>query len=325
MFGWGKKDKLVDENNPNWERELLQQLSLASLVEQRRTRRWGILFKLLIFIYLFSLLYIGFKGQELSKSSRASSLTAVVEVSGLIADGTRADAETVLEGVRNAFGDERTKGIILRINSPGGSPVQSDYIFREIKRLREEHADIPVHAVITDLGASGAYYIASAVENIYVNPASIVGSIGVMMNGFGFVDSLEKLGVERRLLTAGENKGILDPFLPMPENQREHTQQVLDAIHQEFIEAVRSGRGERLSDDPTIFSGLFWGGRDSIALGLADGIGDVAYVAREVIGEETVVDFTPKPDLFKRFADRFGAATANVLAQQLGLGDWQLR
>ncbi len=323
MFGFGRKDKVVDENNPHWERELLQKLSLSSLTEQRRARRWSIFFKLLIFSYLFLLLYLGLKGQEITQSSRATSLVAVVDINGMIADGTRADAETVLKGVRKAFEDKRTQGIILRINSPGGSPVQSDLIFREIKRLREKHEDIPVHAVIGDMGTSGAYYIASAAEDIYVNPASIVGSIGVMMNGFGFVDTLDKLGVERRLMISGDNKGILDPFLPLDEAHGRHMQRVLDDIHEEFITAVREGRGERLSDDPVIFSGLFWSGREGIELGLVDGIGDVDYVAREVIGEETVIDFTPRPDLFKRFADRLGSSMANVLAQQLGLG--QLR
>lgn len=321
MFGWGNnKDKLDASQDPNWERDLLQRLSMAALHEQRRARRWGIFFKLLIFSYLFLLLFMGLKGQELSKAQRVHSLTAVVDVHGLIADSTRTNADTVLEGVRSAFADARTRGIILRINSPGGSPVQSDYIFREIRRLSEQHPDIPVHAVIGDIGASGAYYIAAAAENIYVNPSSIVGSIGVLMNSFGFVDTLDKLGVERRLMTAGENKGILDPFLPMPEQQRAHLQGLLDGIHAEFIEAVRSGRGDRLADDPTIFSGLFWGGRESIELGLADGIGDVDFVAREVIGEENVVDFTPQPDLFRRFAERFGSAMATVFAQQIGLG-----
>ena len=325
MFGFGNKDKAIDDQNPNWERELLQRLSMASLAEQRRARRWSIFFKLMFLGYLFLLLYMGMNGQKLSKTASTTSVTAVVDVNGLIAEGTPADAETVLEGIRDAFEDERTKGIILRINSPGGSPVQSDYIYREIRRLSEKHEDIPVYAVIADVGASGAYYIASAAQNIYVNPSSIVGSIGVLMNGFGFVDTLDKLGVERRLMTAGDNKGILDPFLPMQASQQEHMQRVLNGIHDEFIEAVKTGRGERLKDDPAIFSGLFWSGRESIELGLADEIGDVDYVAREVIGEENLVDFTPKPDLFKRFADRLGSSMANVLAREFGLQNTVLR
>lgn len=320
MFGFGKKKKEMDLNDAGWERELIHKLSLASLIEQRRTRRWGIFFKLLIFVYLFALFYLGVSGQQLgSKSARSTSHTAMIEVNGLIAESTQANAENIIDGVRRAFANEATKGIILRINSPGGSPVQSDYIYREIRRLAEEHEDIPLHAVIADVGASGAYYIASAAQNIYVNPSSIVGSIGVMMNGFGFVDALDKLGVERRLMIAGDNKGILDPFLPMSEVQQVHMQGVLDGIHEEFIASVKAGRGERLKDDPLIFSGLFWGGRESIALGLADEIGDVDYVAREVIGEEKVVDFTPKPDFLKRFADRLGASVAGVVIEQLGL------
>lgn len=320
MFGFGKKDRQAQFDEPGWEKELVRKLSLASLDEQRRARRWGIFFKLLIFIYLFGLLYLTLSGPDLSgKAKRSSGHTALIEVNGLIADSTRSNAETVIDGLRRAFEDQGTKGIILSINSPGGSPVQSDSIYREIRRLSEKHEDIPVHAVIADVGASGAYYIASAAQNIYVNPASIVGSIGVMMNGFGFVETLDKLGVERRLMTAGDNKGILDPFLPTSPSHQAHMQGVLDGIHEEFIAAVKAGRGERLKDDPAIFSGLFWGGRESIALGLADEIGDVDYVAREVIGEETVIDFTPKPDLFKRFADRLGSSMASALGEQLGL------
>jgi protease-4 len=315
------------EQNENWERELLNRLSFASLAEQRRARRWNIFFKLLIFSYLFLLLFMAWQGSDrlAEKRLKAGDHTAMVEVNGMISDGTRANADNIIEGLRDAFEDDNTKGVVLRINSPGGSPVQSDYVHREIMRLREKYPDTPVHAVIADIGASGAYYIASATDNIYVNPSSIVGSIGVLMNGFGFVDAMDKLGVERRLLTAGENKGMLDPFQPLKEEDVGHIKGVLNTIHQAFIDAVKEGRGERLQDNPDLFSGKFWSGSRSIELGLADEIGDVDYVAREVIEAEDVVNFTPKPDLFKRFADRLGSSMANVLSEQAGLNPGTLR
>ena len=308
------------ERDSHWERELINRLSFASLAEQRRARRWNIFFKLVLFSYLFLLLFLAFRGPDLGEARlKGEAHTAMVEVNGMISDATKANAEVIIEGLRKAFENDNTKGIVLRINSPGGSPVQSDYVYREIRRLRSLHPDIPVHAVIVDVGASGAYYIASAADNIYVNPASIVGSIGVLMNGFGFVGTMDKLGVERRLLTAGENKGMLDPFEPLKKEDVAYAKQLLGQIHQQFIDAVKQGRGARLADNPEIFSGKFWTGREGIELGLADEVGDVDYVAREVIGADQVVDFTPKPDLFKRFADRLGASMANVLSEQLGL------
>lgn len=314
------------EHGTPWERELLNRLSFASLAEQRRARRWNIFFKLVLFSYLFLLLFLVMRGPDLTEARLAAGPhTAMVEVNGLISDASKANADTITEGLRDAFENRNTKGIILRINSPGGSPVQSDYVFREIKRLRAENPGIPVHAVIVDVGASGAYYIASAADNIYVNPASIVGSIGVLMNGFGFVGTMEKLGVERRLITAGENKGMLDPFEPLKSKDVTHIKQVLGQIHQQFIDAVKQGRGTRLSEDPDIFSGKFWTGTRGIELGLADEIGDVDYVARDVIGAEHVVNFTPKPDLFKRFAERIGATMANVLSEQVGLNPGSIR
>ena len=314
------------EDNSRWERELLNRLSFATLAEQRRTRRWNVFFKLLLFSYLFLLLFLVLRGPDLTDGRlKGGPHTAMVEVNGMISDATAANAETLIKGLRDAFESNNTKGVVLRINSPGGSPVQSDYVYREIRRLREQHPEIPVHAVVVDVGASGAYYIASAADNIYVNPSSIVGSIGVLMNGFGFVDAMEKLGVERRLLTAGENKGMLDPFEPLKQKDVAHIKQVLGQIHQQFIDAVKQGRGERLADAPDLFSGKFWTGEEGIELGLVDEIGDVNYVAREVIGAENVVDFTPKPDLFKRFADRLGASMANVLSDKVGLNPGSLR
>lgn len=317
MFGKEKKTDSMPE--AGWEYELIERLSTAAQIEQRRARRWGIFFKLLLFVYLFALLYLALEGQSLHTSDlKAGDHTAKVEINGVIADATKANADTIIEGLRDAFEDENTQGIVLRINSPGGSPVQSDYVYREIKRLREKYSDIPVHAVIVDVGASGAYYIASAADNIYVNPSSIVGSIGVLMNGFGFTGAMEKLGVERRLLTAGESKGMLDPFTPLQQDEVTHVKGLLDEIHQQFIDAVKTGRGERLQDNSDLYSGKFWTGEQSIALGLSDAVGDVDYVAREVIKAEKVVDFTPKPDLFKRFADRLGSAIGDTLGIQMG-------
>lgn len=319
-------DNDIRDRGENWERDLLNRLSFASLAEQRRARRWNIFFKLLIFSYLFLLLFMAWQGRELGeKSLKVGDHTAMVEVNGMISDATKANADTIIEGLRDAFEDKNTRGVVLRINSPGGSPVQSDYVYREIVRLKEEYPETPLHAVIVDIGASGAYYIASAANNIYVNPGSIVGSIGVLMNGFGFVEAMDKLGVERRLLTAGENKGMLDPFLPLQDEDVNHIKTVLDDIHQEFIDAVKQGRGERLTDNPKLFSGMFWSGLQSIKLGLADEVGDVDYVAREVIEAEEVVDFTPKPDFFERFAERLGASMANVLSEKAGLNPGALR
>ncbi len=308
------------KHDPNWERDLLNRLSFAALTEQRRARRWSIFFKLLISAYVLVVLLIAMRGPSDEGSARFSDHTAMVEVNGMISDATPANADNIIEGLQNAFASKHTKGVVLRINSPGGSPVQADYIYREIVRLRQEHPDIPVHAVIVDIGASGAYYIASAADNIYVNPSSIVGSIGVLMNGFGFVDAMKKVGVERRLLTAGAHKGMLDPFQPLDKGDVKHIKTVLDDIHREFIAAVKAGRGERLGDDPNLYSGMFWSGIKSIELGLADEIGDIDYVAREVIKAEDIVDYTPQPDVFKRFADRLGASMANVLVEKMGIG-----
>lgn len=315
-----------NDRDGSWERDLLNRLSFASLAEQRRARRWNIFFKLLVFTYLFLLLFMAFRGEELGDKGLANvDHTAMVEVNGMISDASRANADTIIEGLRDAFEDKHTKGVVLRINSPGGSPVQADYVYREIMRLKKKHPDIPVHAVIVDIGASGAYYIASAADNIYVNPGSIVGSIGVLMNGFGFVDTMKKLGVERRLFTAGNHKGMLDPFQPLKAGEVEHVQGLLDNIHQEFIDAVKKGRGDRLKDNPDLFSGMFWTGNQSIKLGLADAIGDVDYVAREVIKQKEVVDYTPRPDFFERFADRVGASMANVMTEKAGLDSMSLR
>lgn len=306
---------------PKWERDLINRLSFAALAEQRRSRRWGIFFKFLLFAYLFLITAVAFRESEIVDVKVGGNLhTAMVEVSGMISDSTEANADDIIEGLQEAFEDEGTRGVVLRINSPGGSPVQSALVYDEILRLRQLHPDIPLYAVILDVGASGSYFIASAADKIYVNESSIVGSIGVLMNGFGFTGAMDKLGIERRLLTAGEHKGGLDPFAPLKDTDVDHIQKLLANIHEHFINAVKSGRGDRLKNHPDLFSGRYWTGKESIELGLADGVGDVNYVAREIIEEEKVVDFSPKSDLFSRFADRIGSS----ISKSMGLSRSQI-
>lgn len=301
---------------PGWEREVLERLAFATLAEQRRARRWGIFFKLFFAVYLLVLpfLLLGplFEGRPL-----AARYTGVVDLEGTIASDTLASAENVIASLRRAFEDERTAGVIVRANSPGGSPVQAAYIYEEIRRLRAKYPKKPLYAVVTDVCASGCYYALAAADKIYADRASIVGSIGVLMNGFGFVEALKKIGVERRLLTAGEHKGFLDPFLPMTAQDRRHAQQLLDRVHQQFIERVREGRGQTLKESKEIFSGLFWTGEDALKLGLVDELGSVSYVAREVIGAEDLVDFTQRESVLNQFARRIGAGAGEVLGAQL--------
>jgi len=306
--------------NSKWERDLLEQLATDALKERRRTRRWGIFFKLLTFAYIGLLIYLAmpdslsFKEMEKDKAH-----TALVDMEGVISPAQGVDADTVVEGLRDAFKDENTKAVILRINSPGGSPVQSSYIQKEIVRLRKKYEDIPLYAVVSDICASGGYYVASAADRIYVNESSIVGSIGVLMNGFGFTEAMAELGVERRLMTAGDHKGILDPFSPMSEFDRTHAQELLEELHVNFINVVKQGRGDKLAESDQLFSGLFWSGPQAIELGLVDEIGSAGYVAREVVGEERIVDFTPEDDPLERLADRLGAAAASTFAELSGL------
>jgi len=300
------------ERSPDWERKTLEELAFASLKESRRQRRWGIFFKLLGFAYLFLLLGMLLSGQD-GLSDKVGKHTALVDLKGVIADDTKASADNVVTGLRKAFEDENTVGVILRINSPGGSPVQSSYINREIKRLRKEYPDTPLYAVITDIGASGAYYVAAAADKIYADEGSIVGSIGVRMDGFGFVDAIDKLGVDRRLYTAGDRKGMLDPFLPEDPSETAHIQALLDQIHQQFIDTVKDGRGDRLKEDETIFSGLVWTGEEALKLGLIDEFGSAGYVAREVLKEDNIEDFTQEEDLLKRLSDRLGSSVAQAL------------
>jgi protease-4 len=296
-----------------WERDALERLARAALDEQRRARHWGIFFKVLTFVYLFAILFIGLGwigGRDAQLSGRH---TALVSIDGVIAADADASAERINQGLQDAFEDANTAGVIVRINSPGGSPVQAGQINQEIQRLRGLHPKVPLYVVVEDICASGGYYVAVAGERIYVDPASIVGSIGVLMDGFGFTGTMEKLGVERRLLTAGENKGFLDPFSPVDEQERAYARSMLREIHQQFIDIVRKGRGERLKETPEMFTGLVWTGARSIEIGLADEVGSVDYVAREVIKAERVVEYTPARNLFERFAQRLGAGMANAL------------
>jgi len=297
-----------------WAERQMATLLQASLREQRRSRRWGILFKSLFLAYLVAvLLLIRYDGAEVPEISNGLH-TALVDLRGIISADSDADADTIASGLRAAFEDDDTAGVILRINSPGGSPVQSRYIYDEIRRLRGLYPETPLYAVIVDIGASGGYYVAAAADRIYAAESSLVGSIGVRMDGFGLEQAIDKLGIERRLLTAGENKGLLDPFLPVDPQQQAHVQTMLDGIHRQFIDAVRAGRGERLKDDPALFSGLIWTGEEGVELGLVDAIGSSGQVAREVIGVEKIVNFTPKRQIWERLIDRFGTTMANALA-----------
>ncbi|WP_312934025.1 S49 family peptidase [Pseudomonas sp.] len=314
------------ENAKSW--RLLEKTLLASVQEQRRARRWGIFFKLLTFTYLFGLLLLFTPILDMDKSAaRSSNHTALVELRGVIADQESASADNLVKGLREAFKDPNTKAVVLRINSPGGSPVQSGYVYDEIRRLRAEYPAIKLYAVIADLGASGAYYIASAADEIYADKASLVGSIGVTAAGYGFVGTMEKLGVERRLYTAGEHKTFLDPFSPQKPEETAFWQGVLNTTHQQFIAMVKQGRGDRLKDKehPELFSGLVWTGEQAKALGLVDGLGSAGYVAREVVGEKELVDFTVQDSPFDRFSKRLGASMAERLAMWMGLQGPSLR
>ena len=302
-----------EDRKEGWEKQTLEKLAFSSVNEQRRARRWGIFFKSLTFLYLFILLFIGLGWFRDNGVAMSDKHTAIVELRGEISANSISSADNINEGLKNAFKDKNTQGVILRINSPGGSPVQAGYINDEIQRLRAKYPDIPLYAVIEDICASGGYYVAVAADKIFVDKASIVGSIGVLMNGFGFTGTMEKLGIERRLLTAGENKGFLDAFSPSDPQQQEYAQEMLNDIHQQFIQVVQKGRGKRLKDKSEIFSGIVWTGQKSIDLGLTDALGSADYVAREIIKAESIVDFTAKESFTERFAKRLGSASTNAL------------
>lgn len=309
----------------NWERKALEKLASSALQEQRRARRWGILFKTLGFIYLFALLFLALGWTGKREPSLPGKHTALVELDGVIAADSEASAEKMTSGLQEAFKDKRTQGVILRINSPGGSPVQAGYINDEIQRLRAKYPNIPLYAVVEDICASGGYYVAVAADKIFVDKASLVGSIGVLMDGFGFTGTLDKVGAERRLFVAGKNKGFLDPFSPLIPAQKEYAEKMLSEIHGQFIDVVKQGRGKRLKDNPDLFTGLVWTGQRSIELGLADALGNVDYVAREIIKADQIVDFTPRETLIERFAKRLGAGASESLLRYLGTAATSLR
>jgi protease-4 len=291
---------------------------MASVEEQRRARRWSVFFKVLTFLYILWFAWMLFGGGGGQKVGVAGEHVAMVTVNGAISEESEANADAIISGLQAAFEAPKSKAVVLRINSPGGSPVQSAYVYDEIRRLRAQHKDKKLYAVVTDMGASGAYYIAAAADQIYVSPGSLVGSIGVIMQGFGVQGLMQKLGVEDRTMTAGEHKAILSPFEPMKPDEKVHVKALLDAVHQQFITAVKQGRGQRLKDDPQIFSGLFWTGQQAVELGLADGFGSVDSVARTVIGAEQVVDYSERPDPLSGLVKRLGVSMGDAVVARLG-------
>jgi len=304
-------------SDPGWERATFEKLMFATVAEQRSARRWRTIRSLAWLTFFVVLLWVLlFRGSQ--SSDKTLPHTAVIEIKGEIASNGDASAETVIAAMRSAFEDTGAQGIVLLINSPGGSPVQAGIINDEIRRLKAKHKK-PVYTVVEESCASAAYYIAAASDRIFVDKASIVGSIGVLMDGFGFTGLMDKLGVERRLMTAGENKGFLDPFSPQAEKHRVFAQQMLDQIHRQFIDAVKAGRGKRLKDSPELFTGLFWTGQQAVDIGLADQFGSLDYVAREVIKAEDVVDYTRRDNVAERLAKKFGAAIGEGAVRALTL------
>jgi protease IV len=308
---------MTEPTPPSWERATLERIALRALDEQRRARQWSILFKLLWFTLFFVIVAaaLGWIGSGSKEPIRTGKHTALVELKGVIGVESKAGADRMIAALASAYKDKNTQGVVLRINSPGGSPVQSGYINDEIRRLRAKHPEIPFHVVVQDLCASGGYYVAVAADRIFVDKASLVGSIGVIMGGFGFTSAMEKLGVERRSYTAGENKDFLDPFAPENPAHREHVKKMLGEIHEQFIKVVRQGRGKRLKESPEIFSGLIWTGERAVELGLADGFGSLESVARDVIKAEHVVDFTPEENYLEQISKRLGANAAQSALQ----------
>lgn len=307
-----------EDSSREW--KLIEKVVMDLQGEQRRSRRWGIFFKSLTFIYIFFIIFLLRLPGEKELMKPDGRYAALVEVNGVIAADQDASADALISGIRDAFNDKKALGLILRINSPGGSPVQAGYVYDEINRLKGTRENFPVYAVITDLGASGAYYIAAAADEIYADKASLVGSIGVVGSGFGFTGLMEKMGVERRQYTAGAHKGFLDPFMPENEEEKEFWESVLKVTHKQFIEQVKKGRGERLADDPSLFSGLIWSGEQSLELGLIDGLSSSSQLAREKLDTEELVDFSyqlnPWDEFIRQFGTSVGKGVASMLTQQ---------
>jgi protease-4 len=297
----------------HWEREVLEKLALAAITEQTKARRWSVFFKGLLSVYLLVLLGIAVYPQLKTDIGGDSEHTAVVDIVGEIAEGKPANAEDIIDSLRDAVKDKNTKGIILHANSPGGSPVQSSYVYEEIRKIKKEHPNLPIITVVSDVCASGCYYIVSASDKIYVNPSSLVGSIGVLMDGFGFVDTMQKLGVERRLLTAGAHKAMLDPFSPPKADETSYMKGLLAQVHNQFIQAVKTGRGTRLKESADTFSGLVWTGEEGLKFGLVDAVGTQDSVAQDIIGAKKLVNFTRQERLLDRLAGKLGASFGQVV------------
>jgi protease-4 len=309
----------LPRGSDHWEREALERIALAAIREQRAARRWRIFFRF-VFLLVIALIAWGvfdFTGDRVAKAGKH---TALIDLQGEISANGDASADNIDGALQSAFEDENTAGVILRINSPGGSPVQAGIIYGEIRRLRAKYPKTPLYVVVDDMCASGGYYVAAAADKIYVNKASIVGSIGVLMDGFGFTGLMDKLGIQRRMHTSGANKGAFDPFSPETPAMTAHAQDMLDQIHTQFIDAVKQGRGKRLKDDPELFSGMFWTGDKSVELGLADDFGDASYVAREIIKQPDIVDYTQKESISQRVVRRFGASAGDAAVRALTLG-----
>ena len=302
----------MSEDN-NWERGVLEKLAMSAIQEQRRARHWSIFFKVLTLGYFFIILFVFMGWFDKKDGALGGKHTALVDMQGVISSDSRASADNVIPSLQDAFKDKNTQGVILRINSPGGSPVQSGQINDEIRRLRAKYPNIPLYAVVEDICASGGYYVAVAADKIFVDKASLIGSVGVLIDGFGFTGTMEKLGVERRLITAGTNKGFLDPFSAVNPAQQEYAKQMVAQIHQQFIGVVKQGRGKRLKETPDMFSGLVWNGQKGVELGLADGFGSLESVARDVVKAENIVDFTVKEGFTDRLAKRLGAGVASAM------------
>jgi protease-4 len=314
-----------EERAPGWERDVLEKLAMFTVREQRARRRWGVFFKIAALLLILYAVWAGFN-YTMNDSETVGAHTALIDLNGTIEADGRGSASVVISALDKAFAATDSVGVILRINSPGGSPVQAGMIYDEIMRLRKQYPAKPLYVVVEEMCASGGYYVASAADKIYVNKASIVGSIGVLMDGFGFTGLMDKLGIERRLLTAGENKGFLDPFSPESQSQKDYAKQMLSDIHHQFIDAVRAGRGTRLKETPEMFSGLFWTGARAVELGLADGYGTVDSVARDVLKQEDIVDYTQTEGLPERVLKKFGVAMGSGMAKEMvGAGGIQLR
>jgi len=303
---------MAEKQDNNWEKQTIKKIAMESLIQQKSSRRWSVFFKLVSLSYLGWVLFFVLTSSSNSPIGTGD-FTALITLNGEIGVDSEVSATNIKSSLKEAYKNPGTKALILAINSPGGSPVQSGIINDEINRYKALHPQIPVYAVIEDICASGGYYIAVAADKIFVDKASIVGSIGVLMNGFGFDKAIKNLGIDRRLITSGENKAILDPFLPVQPKQREFMQELLKEVHKQFIEVVKKGRGNKLVDNPEIFSGLFWSGESAIKLGLVDDYGDIDLVAREVIGHEKIIDFTTQNNFADRFAKKLGASISSSL------------